>query len=468
VNERRLIAAWSAAGQEQLFRHWGSRPPEARRRLLDDLQALEPSLVKELAGALGRRRAQAGLPREAGPAGPRIEPLAPIPLAEWRGSREALEAGEQLIASGRTAFLTVAGGQGTRLGWEGPKGCFPVSPLRKASLFQLFAEKILASRRRFASRQLWCIMTSPLNHREIEEFFRAQSFFGLPEREVFFFQQGLLPTLSPEGQLLLAEDGGLAMNPDGHGGILPALRRAGLAGRLREEGVEELFYFQVDNPLVRLPDPEFAGRHHLAGAQMSSKVVPKDYPEERLGVSARIDGRPGVVEYSDLDERRMHARAPSGSLLFAHGSIAIHLLNCAFVARVALPLPRHQARKRVRVLVPEAGGGRVEEREAVKFETFIFDAIPLAANPLFFETSREEEFAPLKNATGVDSIQTCVEGMVRLHSRWLESCGVEVPWEGGKPKHLVEISPLFAADPQALKDRLQPSVNRINEDTLFA
>jgi UDP-N-acetylglucosamine/UDP-N-acetylgalactosamine diphosphorylase len=452
-----LMARWSAEGE--LFEHWADRPEAARQRLLADLSALDPGLLARLREALGR----------AGTAPPprRIAPLPAVPQAEWR-SREAAALGEELIASGKTAFLTPAGGQSTRLGWDGPKGCFPISPLRKAPLFQIFAEKILAARRRYGEGFRWCIMTSPLNHGQTLEFFSARGFFGLPAEEVTLFEQGLLPSLTPEGRLLLAPDGGLACSPTGHGGILQAMADAGLTRRLLEAGVEELFYFQVDNPLVRLPDPQFAGWQRLRGSELSSKVLLKAYPEERLGLPGLLDGRPGIVEYSDLDPERMRARAPGGGLVFSHGSIAIHLLNTAFIARVPLPLPLHLARKRVRSLVPRAGGAAVEKREAVKFESFIFDAIPLAASPQFVETSREEEFAPLKNASGPDSIATCTAGMIEQHSRWLEACGVRVPREDGRPRHRVEISPLFAADQEALQDRLGDTVNSIDEDTLFA
>jgi UDP-N-acetylglucosamine/UDP-N-acetylgalactosamine diphosphorylase len=457
-----LLGRWSA--EVELFEHWAQRPEEARQRLLADLAALDPGLLVRLRETL----ASAGGGAVRAPAQRGIAPLPAVPLAEWRGSREAGQAGEQLIASGRTAFLTAAGGQGTRLGWDGPKGCFRISPIRKASLFQIFAEKILAARRRYGVGFRWCIMTSPLNHDQTLEFFSEHDFFGLPAEEVILFRQGLLPSLTPEGRLLLAADGGLAQNPTGHGGILQAMRSEGVTWRLLVAGVEELFYFQVDNPLVRLPDPQFAGWHRLRGSQMSSKVIPKDHPEERLGVPGLLAGRPVVIEYSDLDPQQMRGRAPGGGLRFPQGSIAIHLLNTAFAARVPLPLPLHLARKRVRCLVPRPGGAAVEEREAVKFESFIFDAVPLAAAPQFLETSREEEFAPLKNATGPDSIATCTAGLIDQHSRWLEACGVQVPREGGRPKYRVEISPLFAADPQTLQERLGHTVNRIDEDTLFA
>jgi UDP-N-acetylglucosamine/UDP-N-acetylgalactosamine diphosphorylase len=453
-----LRERWGA--EAELFEHWADRPPEARRRLLADLSSLDPGLLAQLRETLAAS--------QHAPAYRRITPLPAVALGQWRSSREAGQAGEELLASGRTAFLTVAGGQGTRLGWEGPKGCFPISPIRKAPLFQIFAEKILAARRRYGVAMRWCIMTSPLNHGPTLEFFRDRDFFGLPEEEVVLFRQGLLPSLTPEGRLMMSPDGSLARNPTGHGGILQALRAEGLTGRLLEAGAEELFYFQVDNPLVRLPDPHFAGWHRLSGSQLSSKVIAKSHPEERLGVPVLQDGRPGIIEYSDLDPECMRARAADGKLLFPYGSIAIHLLNTAFAACLPLPLPLHLARKRVRCLLPRPGGGVLEEREAVKFESFIFDAVPLAASPQFLQTSREEEFAPLKNAAGQDSIATCTAGMIDQHARWLEACGVQVPREGGRPRYRVEISPLFAADPQTLQERLGHTVNKIDEDTLFA
>jgi UDP-N-acetylglucosamine/UDP-N-acetylgalactosamine diphosphorylase len=453
-----LVKLWTAEGQGHLFAHWRERPEALRQRLLHDLAALEPAAVRSLGAEL---RAPAGA---AGAA----EPLEPVPMADWRDRSEARSTGERLIASGATAFLTVAGGQGTRLGWEGPKGSFPISPLRGASLFQILAEKLLAARRRYGVPMRWFIMTSPLNHDHTLAFFREHDYFGLPAAEVILFVQSMLPTLSAEGKLLLEEGGGLALHPGGHGGALDALRAHGLLEAMREWGIEELFYFQVDNPLARVPDPEFVGFHRLAGSEMSSKVIPKAFPEEKLGVPGRIAGRPRVIEYSDLDPVSTHERLADGRLRFAHGSIAVHVLNVAFLSNPSLRLPLHQARKKVRVLVPGPGGGVREEREAVKLEKFIFDALPFAANPQFLETEREEEFAPLKNASGPDSIQTCREGLILQQARWLERCGVEVPRKEGRPLFRIEISPLYADSPEALKKRLGPAVNKIDADTLLS
>ncbi|MBA7702731.1 hypothetical protein ES703_111501 [subsurface metagenome] len=202
---------------------------------------------------------------------------------------------------------------------------------------------------------------------------------------------------------------------------------------------------------------------------MSSKVIEKAYPEEKLGTVALVGGKPGIIEYSDLGEGYMYARDKKGEFLFFHGSIAIHILNVAFMSKAGLNLPFHKARKKICSLEPGPGGGRMVERETIKFEMFIFDAIPQAKNTLFFETTREEEFAPLKNKTGPDSIETCMQGLIEKYAGWLEQCGVKVPRnDGGRSVYRIEISPHFAMDVETLKNRLGSSVNKISEDTLLA
>jgi UDP-N-acetylglucosamine/UDP-N-acetylgalactosamine diphosphorylase len=456
-NERSTIEQWRGLGQGHLFEHWDRRDPERRRRLLEDLERLEPSLVQSL-----RRRLE-----EQVTASVRLEPHPHIPEAQWRGDAGARREGAALLDAGKVGYLTVAGGQGSRLGYEGPKGCFPISPLRHASLFQILAEKLLAARRRHGRPAYWYIMGNPYNLGQIRSFFQDHGFFGLPEKEITFFAQGTFPSLTAEGRLLLAGDGSLFKNPNGHGGTLQALHDDGLLNDMEAKGLEELCYTQVDNPLVRVPDLPFLGMHRKRSSQMSTKVIAKAYPEEKLGVIARVDGRPGVVEYSDLEEEEQNARDGEGRLLYSHGSIAIHVLNVGFLQRLDYRLPLHQAHKRVECWLPGAAGGRMTEVEAVKFERFIFDAIPRAENPLFFETDRIREFAPLKNATGNDSIETCRQGMVEQHARWLEEAGVPVARRDGRVTVTVEISPLYAAGPEDLKEKLGDSVNLIDEDTLL-
>jgi UDP-N-acetylglucosamine/UDP-N-acetylgalactosamine diphosphorylase len=451
-------------GQEHLFAHWGARPEPMKSRLMRDLASLDIALVQELRACLGEGTVGR-------PALPTVEQLAPAPyigLQENCADRRAREEGEECIRRGATAFLTVAGGQGSRLGFEGPKGMFPVTPIRRLSLFALFAERLTAARRRYGVQIPWLIMTGPHNHQATIDYFTEKDWFGLGSDTVTMFMQGSVPSFSPEGLLLLGPEGGLFFNPNGHGGVIDGLRKSGILEAMREQGVEHLFYFQVDNPLVRVPDPVFLGFHRRALSQVSSKVVEKAYPEEKLGAIATADGKPMIVEYSDLPPSLMHAQAAGGGLLYPQGSIAIHLFDVAFLAGAGLQLPWHLARKRVRALNPLPGGTEIVERDAVKMEKFVFDTIPLSRCALFFETERAEEFAPLKNREGVDSIETCVRGQVEQAARWLRACGVEVPRDGGgRSRYLLEISPLFALDQEVLAARRGIVKDRIDEDTLL-
>jgi len=461
MSEKQIRDAWSARGHEHLFQHWSSRSAEMKQRLLSDLASLDPMQLGKLQARL--REPVSGLPAE--------DPIpAPyIPLSQILSATGIQEMGEDLIRRGKTAVLTVAGGQGSRLGFNGPKGMFPISPIRKLTLFALHAEKLLAARRWYGAPIPWLVMTSPANRRETEEYFRRENWFGLGSSSILFFSQGMFPTLSTNGGLLLAPDGGLLFNPNGHGGVINALRNTGVLQEARDRGVEELFYFQVDNPLVRSPDPLFLGFHYSEGSRMSSKVIAKAYPEEKLGVIALVGGRPCVIEYSDLDDKFMRATGPDGKLLFSHGSIAIHVLNVDFLLGEPLSLPLHIARKRVKTLKPIAEGTEIGEEDSVKMETFIFDAISLAGKAIFFETTRSEEFAPLKNREGVDSIETCIRGQVEKAAHWLTSCGVQVPRDSsGTPLHAIEISALFAWDSGVLAAKRGSIRDRIDEDTLLA
>jgi UDP-N-acetylglucosamine/UDP-N-acetylgalactosamine diphosphorylase len=452
-------------GQGHLFAFWEKRPAEMRQKLLDDVAALDPAVVQELQ----RLVSGSGSPTPVPPEEMKFSPAPYVSLSESGADAAAREAGEEEIRLGRTAFLTVAGGQGSRLGFDGPKGMFPVTPLRKLTLFALFAEKLLAARRWYGAQIPWLIMTGPQNHEETARYFESQQWFGLGPHTVFLFVQGSLPSFSPDGRLLMAPDGGLFSNPNGHGGVIEALRRSGALAEMEALGVAHLFYFQVDNPLVRVPDPVFLGFHCRAGSRISAKVVEKAYPDEKLGIIVSAGGRPSVIEYSDLDEARMHARGPDGRLVYGQGSIAIHILDVPFLRSPGLHLPWHMARKKARTLNPTPEGTEILERDAVKMEMFVFDAIPLADRALFVETDRADEFAPLKNREGQDSIASCLQGQLEQAARWLSGVGVEVPRDPqGRPRHAIEISPLFALSPQALAARRGILKDRIDEDTLLA
>jgi UDP-N-acetylglucosamine/UDP-N-acetylgalactosamine diphosphorylase len=245
----------------------------------------------------------------------------------------------------------VAGGQGTRLGYDGPKGTYPVTPLKNKTLFQVFAEKILAAGLRYGKPIHWFIMTSHANHAATEKFFRDNNHFGLAPSRVHLFRQGRMPAVTPDGKILLETKSTIAMSPDGHGGSLRALARSGALDLMAREGIDTLSYFQVDNPLIRVIDPAFIGWHLLRRSEMSSKTIPKAYPDEKVGHFCLQNNRHIVVEYSDLPLARQREIDPATNRLrYIAGSIAIHILDTNFIRRMAaggpvVDLPLHSDAK---------------------------------------------------------------------------------------------------------------------------
>ncbi|MDX6646716.1 MAG: UDP-N-acetylglucosamine/UDP-N-acetylgalactosamine diphosphorylase [Miltoncostaeaceae bacterium] len=381
-----------------------------------------------------------------------------------RAWREARDAGETLLRQGKLAAVLLAGGQGTRLGFDGPKGAFPFAPVTRRTLFHHHAAKVAAIRARYGCELPLYVMTSPQNDAETRALFEAEERYGLPEGTLAFFVQGTMPAVDLEtGAVLLEARDRLALSPDGHGGLLAALRRAGVLDELRERGIETILTFQVDNPLLRLARPELIGHHALRRAEMSSVVVSKRTPEERMGVVATVDGRTAVVEYSDLPDELANRRAPDGSLELWAGSIAVHCLQRTFVERLTeggVALPFHRAEKRVAHVTLDGARIEPERPNAVKFETFLFDALPLAERTATVESERSEEFSPIKNASGADSPETARRDLNRLYGRWLSEAGVAVPCDvEGDPIVDIEIDPRLALDAEELAERLPPGLD---------
>lgn len=445
-----LRTSLAAVGQDHVFQFWPTLSAEQRAELLADLQSLNLSALPEHS----RIAAQGSDAHVAG----RIEPAKVIRANEI--SAKAVERGRELLSKGRVAAFTVAGGQGTRLGFDGPKGAFCISPVKNKSLFQLFAESILATDRRYGCATCWYIMTSPANDAETQGYFREHNYFGLPPERVRFFQQGVMPAFDKAGKILLDEPHRIALSPDGHGGSLLALARTGMLAEMAAQGVEHISYFQVDNPLVYCLDPAFVGLHDLHQSEMSSKTLPKADDLERVGNFVMADGRLAIIEYSDLPESLARAKNPDGSRKFDAGNIAVHILSRAFVERLtrdaaAFALPWHRAEKKV-PHVDLATGRRVEPSQpnGIKLESFVFDALPLAERAILVETSRAEEFSPVKNATGVDSVETARRDMSRRAARWMEAAGVAIPRNAaGEPEGVFEISPLLALDAEEFRNR---------------
>jgi UDP-N-acetylglucosamine/UDP-N-acetylgalactosamine diphosphorylase len=454
---RAQIARLTEHGQQHLLAFWEHLDEGQRGQLLDDLDQIDLALCRPLIASHVRGEDHAPCPT-------RIEPpnaLPAVPHAGLAGRYDAARRlGEQALREGRVAAFMVAGGQGTRLGYDGPKGAYAISPVRQAPLFGLFAEGILGTGRRYGHLPRWYIMTSEANHDATVGFFAEHGYFGLPSDEVVFFQQRLMPAFLPDGRIALSERHRVALSPDGHGGSLRALAESGALADMGARGVDTISYFQVDNPLVRVLDPLFIGLHLESGSEMSSKAVAKAHDHERVGVFGEVDGRLGVIEYSDLPDALATARNPDGSRRFEAGSIAVHVLSRGFVERLtardaAVKLPWHRAEKKVPTVDDEGRRVNPTSPNAVKLEMFVFDAVPLARNPLVLFTTRGEEFSPVKNAEGDDSPATCRRDLIRRAACWLEACGVTVPrGDDGEPACALEISPAFAVDADDLAARL--------------
>jgi UDP-N-acetylglucosamine/UDP-N-acetylgalactosamine diphosphorylase len=243
------------------------------------------------------------------------------------------------------------------------------------------------------------------------------------------------------------------------------MRKSGALKNMAERGVEVISYFQVDNPLVDCIDPVFIGLHSLAGAEMSAKALPKRDPMEKLGNFCVSDGDVHVIEYSDMPEDLACKTTDDGRLKFSAGSIAIHIISREFVERLTeggrCKLPWHRADKKVPYIDPETGEQvQPEDPNAVKLEMFVFDAMPLAEETVIYETKREEEFSPIKNAEGQDSPATSLHDQVRMWANWLEEAGVSVPRDAdGQIAAAIEISPLFADSAEALAAKVDTSIS---------
>ena len=442
--------------QGHLLAFWEQLNADQRQNLLTQIEKLDFTEIDGWVANYVKKSASAAVPADFAPAP--FYSLNPADLGQKRKYNQAKELGRELISAGKVAAFVVAGGQGTRLGFDGPKGNFPISPVKNKTLFKIFAEIIAAVSEKYQTICPWYIMTSPLNHDETKEIFRSNSYYGLNEKDIFVFQQGTLPSFNLDGKILLADKDCIACSPDGHGGSLKALHKSGAIEDMKRRGVEFISYFQVDNPLINIFDPLFIGLHALDQAEMSSKAVIKTEPKEKVGIFCLVDGRVTVLEYSDLSDELAEKQNPDGSLVFQLGSIAIHIINRNFVEKLntsGFALPLHKAIKEIPHIALQGNLVDSDGPNGVKLESFVFDALPLASKSVILETLRSEEFAPVKNAAGVDSVESAKEMIVARGAAWLESAGVTVPKRPDDSVDcLIEIAPSFALEKDDIKTKL--------------
>lgn len=456
-----IRAALTRHGQGHVLRFEAGLSPAQRDALYRQVAAIDLEELDRLIARYVLSDEQAPLPPDLEPA-----PYYPCdendPVRPWDRARYRA-IGEGMLADGRVACFTVAGGQGSRLGYDGPKGCYPTGCVTAKPLFKIFAESILATQLRYGAPVPWYIMTSPLNHAATSAFFVDNDHFGLDPGLVRFFPQGTMPSLDlATGRMLMASRGEVATNPDGHGGAFRALVESGSIADMKSRGVTQISYFQVDNPHAPVADPVFMGLHAAApesSGEMSSKMVRKAHAGEKVGVFCRSGPRAMVIEYSDMPRELAEAIDAAGRLRYNAGSIAIHAISVEFVEKIVndpeFELPYHRAVKSVPHIDPSSGEP-VEPGvpNAVKLERFVFDAIPLAGGSIVLEVDRTEEFAPVKNKHGPDSIVSSRALQTERAVRWLRAAGVEVPMKAdGTPDCTIEISPLTALSADQLAER---------------
>ncbi len=315
--------------------------------------------------------------------------------------------GIDVIKSGKYAVVTMAGGQGTRLGHNGPKGTFELEVGEKKPLFTLLAATIQEARQKYNALIPWYIMTSRENNQQTESFFIRHNYFGLGKENVKFFVQNELPMLDTNGKILIDEQGMVKEAADGHGGIFEAMRKEGILQDMKERGIEWIFIAGVDNVLAKMVDPLLTGIAIQNKCLAAGKSVVKAGPKEKVGVFCKKNDKPSVIEYTEITEEMAEKIDEKGELLYGESHILCNLFNRKALEEIAKnKLPYHSAFKKAKYIDKSGVIVVPTEPNAYKFESFIFDAFEKLNDMAILRVKREEEFAPVKNAEGVDSPET--------------------------------------------------------------
>lgn len=446
--------------QAHLLQFWDDLDEAARDDLRRQIEAIDLAQLQRLAEGSSGIPDWAELARHANP-----PPAIGLNTAENRfAPADALQRGEQALRDHQVGMVLVAGGQGSRLNFPRAKGLFEIGPISQRTLLQILIERQLAVARRYATRIPLYMMTSPATHEELVAFLNDHDRFGLEAADHFVFCQGTMPAIdSRTKKILLETPGRLALSPNGHGGLLEAFDASGCLRDARQRGLRHLFYGQIDNPLLQVCDPTLIGYHVLAGSELTTQVVRKRDPLEKVGNVVEVNGRIRIIEYFDLPAPMARARDEQGDIRLWAGNLAVHVFALDFLARMAADagaLPFHRAEKRVNHL--DGDGILVEPKSenAVKFERFIFDLLPAAKNALVVEAAKEDAFAPVKNAAGADSPATSRQAMIRRDQKLLRDAGAVVD------DVVVEVNPLWALDSAEAARKIKPGLH-VTEPTYF-
>lgn len=386
--------------QEQILKNYEKMSDEEKSNLLDQILTINMDQITEL---------YKGTQVKISFANDKIEPIEYIDKSKLSDEEFAKyeKLGTDAIKAGKYAVVTMAGGQGTRLGHSGPKGTFKLGLKEDKSIFEILIDSLKKANEKYGITIPWYIMTSRENNEQTTNFFEENNYFGYDKSAITFFKQGELPMCSEDGKLLIDESNRVKEAADGHGGIFESMTRNAVTFDMKARGIEWAFIGPVDNVLVNMVDPILLGVVLDKKVQAGGKSVVKAYPTEKVGVFCKRNGKPGVVEYTEITDELSNATNENGELIFAESHINCNLFNVNAIEEISKKkLPYHSAHKKAKY-IDENGELVVPEKpNAYKFESFIFDAFDMLDGMAILRVKREEEFAPVKNAEGNDSPET--------------------------------------------------------------
>lgn len=391
------------AGQQHLLAYYEELTKEDQEKLLAQIEKMDITLLDLLKKE--SKEVEKG----------KLEPLGAVTLDEIQKEKDQYrKMGCEAIRAGKVGAVLLAGGQGTRLGLDKPKGMLNVGIHKELYLFEQLIHNIMDVVKETGAWVPLFVMTSEKNNKDTVEFFKEKKFFGYKEEYVFFFVQQMAPSVSYDGKIYMEDKGRISASPNGNGGWFISMVRAGLLDTIKELGVEWLNVFSVDNVLQKIADPVFVGAVLKHGCVCGSKVVAKADPYEKVGVLCLEDGRPSIVEYYEMTEEMIHLRDKQGKLLYNYGVILNYLFSVATLEKIMNEnLPTHIVEKKIPYMDAEGKQIKPDKPNGYKFETLVLDMIHMMDNCLSFEVEREKEFAPIKNATGVDSLESARELMTK-------------------------------------------------------
>lgn len=386
----------SKRGQEQLLRYYDELSESGKEELLKNIEKIDFS-VTDILGNPDMKQVRG-----------RIEPLNAVSIDEIEEKKDKYNAiGLDAVRQGKVGAILLAGGQGTRLGFDKPKGTYNIGVNKDIYIFECLINNLMDTVKKAKTWVPIAVMTSNINHDDTVNFFKEHGYFGYNGDYVYFFIQDMTPATDYNGKIYLADKDKPALSPNGNGGWFTSFVNAGLLGEFNKYGVEWLNVFAVDNVLQRIADPCFVGATIDSGCVCGAKVVSKAAPDEKIGLLVKEDGKPSIVEYYEMTDEMMHSKDENGNRLYNYGVILNYLFSVDEMLRVMEDnLPVHVVEKKIPYIDENGALIKPSEPNGYKFELLVLDLIHLMRDCLSYEVDREKEFAPIKNLTGIDSVES--------------------------------------------------------------